>query len=144
MWQGSKTRRNQGPGKDRNFVFVGERGGIGVLLAALTIAVASVPSGPPADAGVGNPHAAVGAGKRVAKRTEFEGCARCNIFALELRIIITTLLHRRELTLRGDGLKVDPGRLADGDEGSDNGDRSATMRAEDLVIDSFIEEEYDR
>ncbi|RWA14851.1 hypothetical protein EKO27_g256 [Xylaria grammica] len=68
--------------------------------------------------------------------------ARSNIFALELRIVTTALFRRRELALKEDGPKVDEGRLADGDENSDGEDAGEVVGIENLVLESFTEEEF--
>ncbi|KAF2963134.1 hypothetical protein GQX73_g10439 [Xylaria multiplex] len=111
-------------------------------VAAVALAAAGVPSGLLGDSGVGNPQTAVGSGRKVA--TVFKSsAARSNIFALELRIVTTALFRRRELTLKEDGPKVNPGRLADGGEDFENGYADEIVGVENLVLESFTEEEYE-
>ncbi|TGJ84190.1 hypothetical protein E0Z10_g4571 [Xylaria hypoxylon] len=128
-----------------DFTGASERQGQGEIeapLAAVALTAAGVPSGLIGDLGVGNPQIGVGSGKKVA--TVFRAnAARNNIFALELRIITTALFRRRELALKENGPKVDPGRLADRDEDSEGeGDVGDFVGVEDLVLESFTEEEY--
>ncbi|GAW24403.1 hypothetical protein ANO14919_139870 [Xylariales sp. No.14919] len=110
-------------------------------LTAVALAAAGVPSGLIGDVGVGNPQTAVSSGTKVAT-TFRSSAARSNIFALELRIVTTALFRRRELALKEDGPKVDEGRLADGDENSDGEDAGEVVGIENLVLESFTEEEF--
>lgn len=68
--------------------------------------------------------------------------ARSSIFALELRVVTTKLLRQRELAIKDYGPKVTPGRLAGVEDISDEGGDDKPPAAEDLIIDTFTDQEY--
>ncbi|KAI0439347.1 hypothetical protein F4803DRAFT_531395 [Xylaria telfairii] len=117
------------------------QGEVEAPLATIALAATGIPLGPLGDLGVGNPQMAVGSGSRVA--TVFgSSAARSNIVALELRIVTTALLRRRELALKEGGPKVDSGRLAGGDEDSESEGAGEIVKVDDLILESFTEDEY--
>ncbi|KAJ2983406.1 hypothetical protein NUW58_g4772 [Xylaria curta] len=110
-------------------------------IAAVALAAAGVPTGLLGDPGVGNLQTAVGSGRQVA--TVFRSSVwKTSIFAVELRIVTTALFRRRELALKEDGLKVNPGRLADGNEESETEDADVIVGVKNLIFEGFTEEEY--
>ncbi|KAI0401303.1 hypothetical protein F4802DRAFT_433424 [Xylaria palmicola] len=133
--------------EDVEFDFTGaaerqRQGLLEVPVATVALTAAGVPLGLLGGVGVGNPQIRVGPGKKVA--TVFTAnTARRNIFALELRIVTTALFRRRGLVLKEEGPTVNPGRLADGDEAPKLGGPDDVVGVEDLILDSFTEEEYE-
>ncbi|EPS41762.1 hypothetical protein H072_4298 [Dactylellina haptotyla CBS 200.50] len=95
--------------------------------------------------GKGGLKAEAGASRNMA--TVFKAkTGRSYIFALELRIITTALLRRRELKLKEFGPKVSDGRLAgnnDSDENDDDNDGDDEPMMDDLILERFTDIEYD-
>jgi hypothetical protein len=73
-------------------------------LTAVALAAAGVSPSLPGDLGVGNQQGAVGSGRKITTVSNASAAQR-NIFALELRIVTTTLFRRWELALKEDGPK---------------------------------------
>ncbi|ETS84478.1 hypothetical protein PFICI_02503 [Pestalotiopsis fici W106-1] len=109
-------------------------------VATVALTAAGVPSAL-LGVDVGNPQVSVGSGGKTA--TVFRASsAQRSIFALELRIVTTAFLRRRELALKEDGPKVYSGRLADGEQNWDSEDSDGAVGVEDLILEIFTQKEY--
>lgn len=92
--------------------------------------------------GVGDPQVGFGVGAR-AGRVFQASVPDERIFALELRIVTTPMLRKRELVLKEGGPKFRPGRLAGNDDGgSSSEDEDVLPDIGDLVLEQFTESEY--
>ena len=111
-------------------------GKVQVPLATIALAAGGVPV--PIDKG--NLQASAGTHKQVA--TVFKAKSEnSNIFALELKVVTTTLLRRKQLQLSKNGPKVDRDRLA-GDSESEESEEETDVQVEDLILEGFSDREY--
>jgi hypothetical protein len=110
-------------------------------LTTVALAAAGVPLPPGLAPETGDPKVGAGTAERVARvfRATVPDEA---IFALELRIVTTAMLRKRELALKEDGPKFEPGRLAGDGEGSSSEDEGEPPAVEDLILEGFTEKEY--
>jgi hypothetical protein len=128
-FSGAETRERQGK--------------IELPLATIALAAAGAPASALGESKGGNLQAEAGAGREVARVFKAK-VERSSIFALELRIITTALLRRQELAMKEGGPKVDPGRVAGHDEGSESEIDETPVAVEDVILENFTDMEYDQ
>jgi hypothetical protein len=113
---------------------------IGGKIQAPLATIALTASGVPLPTDKGNLQATAGSHKQVA--TVFKAKSETSsIFALELKVVTTTLVRRKQLQLSKSGPRVDKDRLAGAGESSESEDET-DVRMENVVLEGFSDREY--
>lgn len=110
-------------------------------LATVGLAAAGAPAGLLGGVDAGDAYADAGSGRRVAKVFRAKS-GRSSVFALELRVVTTKLLQKRQLQLKDGGPKVDAGRLAGVGDDEDSDEEDKSPEADDLILGNFNDQEY--